>query len=99
VLDLTDVTSINHTGMEHLEEYSRKLHLKGKEVHIINIDELNPVSNHHKAARDHNLKKILANTTITSRTIALVSFAHQKGFEFQNKPEDYNSWSFYLLSI
>jgi MFS superfamily sulfate permease-like transporter len=98
-LDLTDVTLIDHTVMEHLEDYSKQLHLKGKEVHIINIDELNPVSNHPLAARDRNLKKMLANTTITSRTIALMSFAHQKEFEFQNKTEDFDSWNFYLLSI
>jgi len=98
-LDLTDVQLIDHTVMEHLEDYSRQLHLKGKEVHIINIDELNPVSNHPLAARDRNLKKILANTTITSRTIALMSFAHQKGFEFQNKTEDFDSWNFHLLYI
>lgn len=99
ILDFTNVSFVGHTVMEHLEDYARLAKLKGKDVHIENADQIHPVSSHPLAARDRNSKINIKNLNIEPRTLTLLSFAHNKGYEFQNKIEDDGKWDFYHLSI
>jgi MFS superfamily sulfate permease-like transporter len=99
ILDFTSVQFVDHTVMEHLENYARLAKLNGKEVHIENADQMHPVSNHPLAARDRKAKAQLNPFNITDRTIALLSFAHANDFEFQNQVKDIELWNFYHLSI
>lgn len=92
-LDFSNVTFVDHTVMEHLEDYARAANQKGKEVFIINTETLNPVSNHPLAARDKNRKAKLSKLTISHRTLTALSFAEERGFEFSNtiKLDDVNN--------
>jgi MFS superfamily sulfate permease-like transporter len=51
ILDFDDVTYVDHTVMEHLEDYVRISRLKGRSVTIKNIEPLIPVSKHPLSAR------------------------------------------------
>jgi len=51
VLDFTDVSYVDHTVMEHLEDYARIQQHKGNKVFITNIESLVPVSKHPLSAR------------------------------------------------
>lgn len=51
ILDFKKVTYVDHTVMEHLENYARIEKLKGNLVYIRNIESLNPVSKHPLSAR------------------------------------------------
>ena len=99
ILDFTSVQFVDHTVMEHLENYARLAKLNGKEVHIENADQMHPLSNHPLAARDRKAKAQLNTLNITDRTIELLSFAHANDFEFQNQVKDIELWNFYHLSI
>jgi len=99
ILDFTSVQFVDHTVMEHLENYARLAKLNGKEVHIENADQMHPVSNHPLAARDRKAKAQLNTLNIADRTIELLSFAHTNDFEFQNQVKDTELWDFYHLSI
>lgn len=83
-LDFTNAIFVDHTVMEHLEDYGRLAKQKGKEVHIINSETLNPVSNHPLAARDKNRKAKLSKLAISHRTLTSLAFAEEKGYEFVN---------------
>jgi len=51
ILDFSDVTYVDHTVMEHLEDYKRIAKLNGDRVLLKNIDPLEPVSKHPLSAR------------------------------------------------
>lgn len=51
ILDFTDVSYVDHTVMEHLEDYARIQQQKGNNVFITNVESLNPVSKHPLSAR------------------------------------------------
>lgn len=51
ILDFSQTSYIDHTVMEHLEDFARIQKLKGNEVYITNIESLKPVSNHPLSAR------------------------------------------------
>jgi hypothetical protein len=93
------VEFVDHTVMEHLENYARLAKLNEKDVHIENVDELHPVSNHPLASRDRNSKAKFKNIKIEARTLQLLSYAHANDYEFQNKVENNGQWDFYNLSI
>ena len=101
ILDFADVYLVDHTVMEHLEEFERDAKTNGKELHIINIEALNPVSNHPLAARDRNAKaQISGDLAVSHRTIKLLNFAQKNDFQFQNRIDelDYDSWDFYSVT-
>jgi MFS superfamily sulfate permease-like transporter len=99
ILDFKNVEFVDHTVMEHLENYARLAKLNEKDVHIENVDELHPVSNHPLASRDRNSKAKFKNIKIEARTLQLLSYAHANDYEFQNKVENNGQWDFYNLSI
>jgi len=99
ILNFSKVNFVDHTVMEHLEDYARLAKQNGKDVHIENTDNLHPISNHPLAARDRKSKSQLTNLHIEPRILELLSFAHEKGYEFQNKINNNNQWDFYNLSI
>ncbi|MBL4592486.1 MAG: SulP family inorganic anion transporter [Flavobacteriales bacterium] len=99
ILDFSAVNFVDHTVMEHLEDYARLAKQNNKNVHIENVENLHPVSNHPLAARDKNSKAKLKNINIDSRTLELLSFAQSNEFEFQNKIADNEGWDFYTLTI
>ena len=51
ILDFSGVNYVDHTVMEHLEDYARIQKLKNNHVFITNIESLNPVSKHPLSAR------------------------------------------------
>jgi len=55
-LDMQDVNLIDHTVMGHLKTYANQLKLQGKELQMVNLDALHPVSNHPLAAREQMMK-------------------------------------------
>lgn len=83
-IDFSEVDFVDHTVMEHLEDYARLANQKGKDVFIVNTESLNPVSNHPLAARDRHRKTKLSKLTIDHRTLTTLSFAQENGFEFLN---------------
>ncbi len=99
LLDFTDVTFVDHTVIEHLEDYERNAKLAGKEVHIRNIDSLNPLSAHPLAARDRNAKRALQNTITDKREIKLQDFAKTHNYLYVEDLEDFSNWQFHHLSI
>ena len=99
VLDFSNTTLVDHTVMEHLEDYARITKMQGKEVLISNIDTLNPVSQHPLAARDKKVRDRIQHPNLSQRTLQLLSFADDKGYQFQNKVEDFEDWQFYHLTI
>jgi MFS superfamily sulfate permease-like transporter len=99
ILDFSGVAFVDHTVMEHLEDYARLAKLNGKEVHIENADGLNPVSNHPLAARDRRTKTKLDNINIHTRTLQLLSFSNEKNYQFSTNLYDYSEWEFYHFTI
>jgi anti-anti-sigma regulatory factor len=99
VLDFSKSTFIDHTVMEHLEDYVRLSKMKGKEVSISNIDVLNPLSNHPLAARDKKLKLVIKDASLSGRSIALFSYANINNYRFSNKVDRPESWQFYDFTI
>ncbi|WP_051229823.1 SulP family inorganic anion transporter [Psychroserpens burtonensis] len=99
ILDFAEVEFIDHTVMEHLEDYARLAKLNGKDVHIENADGLNPVSTHPLAARDRRSKTKLKNININARTLQLLSFSNEKNYQFSTKLDDYSEWEFYHFTI
>jgi len=51
ILDFGQASYVDHTIMEHLEDFARIEKLKGNHVYITNIESLNPVSKHPLSAR------------------------------------------------
>ncbi len=98
LIDFSDVTFVDHTVIEHLEVYERNAKLKGKEVHIINIESLNPLSAHPLAARDRKAKA-LGETITEKREILLSQFAKANDYLYVEDIEDFSNWQFYALSI
>lgn len=98
LLDFSEATFVDHTVMEHLEDYARVAKMRGKEVHIINIDGLNPVSDHPLAARDKKAKS-LAYPHLDKRSLQVLSFANQKDYRYENRTNALEEWGFYHLSI
>ncbi|MCH3884503.1 SulP family inorganic anion transporter [Tenacibaculum aquimarinum] len=98
VLDFSEATFVDHTVMEHLEDYARIAKMKGKEVHITNIEALNPVSDHPLAARN---KKAKAHSYphLNKRALQVLSFANQWNYRFENRTDELDQWEFYHLSI
>jgi MFS superfamily sulfate permease-like transporter len=99
ILDFSEVEFVDHTVIEHLEDYARLAKLNGKEVHIKNTNGLNPVSNHPLAARDRRKKAKLDNINIDTRTLQLLSFSNEKNYQFSSKLDDYCEWEFYHFTI
>jgi len=99
ILDFSEVEFVDHTVMEHLEDYARLAKLNGKDVHIENADGLNPVSNHPLAARDRRTKAKFDNINIDARTLQQLSFSNEKNYQFSSKLNDYSEWGFYHFTI
>lgn len=99
ILDFSQVEFVDHTVMEHLEDYARLAKQNGKDVHIENAESLHPVSNHPLAARDRDNKAALKSININQRTLSLLSFATENNYEYKNKTTNYDTWNFYHLSI
>lgn len=97
IIDFSDAIFVDHTVIEHLEDYARLMALEGKEVHLINIESLNPLSNHPLAARDKRAKSKASN--IDKREQLLLDFAKQNSYLYVEDIEDYKNWEFYGLSI
>ena len=98
ILDFSQVGFVDHTVMEHLEDYARLAKQNGKDVHIENADSLHPVSNHPLAARDRNNKESLKGVNVNERTLKILSFATENNYEFKNKSNNSDTWDFYHLS-
>ncbi len=98
LLDFSEATFVDHTVMEHLEDYARIAKMKGKEVHIANIDTLNPVSEHPLAARDKKAKAY-SYPHLNKRALQVLSFANQWNYRFENRTDALDQWEFYHLSI
>ncbi len=98
-LDFNEVTFVDHTVMEHLEDYARQAKLKGKEVYIVNVDSLNPVSSHPLAARDKRERQQKKKSILSSRTIEMLEFAQENNFKFENNDPNTDNWNFYNLTI
>ncbi len=99
VLDFTKATFVDHTVMEHFEDYARIAKMNGKEVRIENIESLNPVSQHPLAARDKKNRTTLKDLDISARTLQLLSFSIAKNHKFITKLDDYSEWEFYHFTI
>lgn len=98
LLDFSEATFVDHTVMEHLEDYARIAKMKGKDVHITHIDGLNPVSEHPLAARDKNAKT-KHYPHLDNRALQVLSFANQWNYRFENRTDELDKWEFYHLSI
>ncbi len=98
-LDFTEVSTVDHTVMEHLEEYAQALKLQGKELHLVNIDNLNPVSAHPLAERDRNSKKVRNFHHLSERQIRWFDYACQNQYTYINQTKNWEDWAFYTLSI
>jgi len=98
ILDFSEATFVDHTVMEHLEDYARIAKMQGKGVHITHIDGLNPVSNHPLAARDKKAKT-LEHPNLSKRDLQMLSFANAYEYQYQNKADNLDDWMFYHLSI
>jgi len=101
LIDFSEVTFVDHTVVEHLEDYERNAKLKGKVVHIINIESLNPLSTHPLAARDRKAK-VIGNTITDKREVLIRQFAKANSYlyvEELEEKEDFSDWKFYALSI
>jgi MFS superfamily sulfate permease-like transporter len=99
ILDFSKVDFVDHTVMEHLEDYARLAKQKGKDVQIENADQMHPVSNHPLAARDRKTKIRLKDSNIEPRTFSLLSFAQTNGYEFQNRILNNGNWNFDQFSV
>ncbi len=99
ILDFTDGTFVDHTVMEHLEDYARLAKMKGREVHIVNTEALNPVSNHPLAAREKRERQLRKKSTITTRTLQVLEFAQEHQYTFENRDTGVDAWQFYQFSI
>jgi MFS superfamily sulfate permease-like transporter len=99
IIDFKEVDFVDHTVMEHLEDYARLAKLHDKDVHFINVDQLHPVSSHPLAARDRNAKAQLTKLRIDNRALHLLDFAHQNKYQYLSLSEDYEDWSFYNFTI
>ena len=99
ILDFKNVTFIDHTVMEHLEDYARQQKQKSKDVYMLNLDTLNPVSSHPLSARDKNLKNVVKDIKIPVRTINLLNFAQIHQYKYSTKTNLVNAWQFYNVSI
>lgn len=98
ILDFTGVQFVDHTVMEHLENYARLAKLNGKDVHIENADQMHPVSNHPLAARDRQAKA-QSYTHLNKRALQVLSFANQWDYRYENRTDELEQWEFYHLSI
>lgn len=98
ILDFSEATFVDHTVMEHLEDYARIAKMQGKGVYISHIDGLNPVSNHPLAARDKKAKT-LQHPNLSKRDLQMLSFANACEYQYQNKADNLDDWMFYHLSI
>ena len=99
LLDFSDVTFVDHTVIEHLEEYERNAKLNGKEVHIQNIEALNPLSNHPLSARDRKSKKVHQETsTLSARGTQLKNWATSNGYDFSETDNNEDNWNFYSIT-
>ena len=97
-LDFAHVKHVDHTAMEHLEEFAKELEKNGKELHIINIEQLNPVSDHPLAARDIASKKGMRSKHINKRQRKLFDFALNHNFQYANLDLDLDAWKFKSVS-
>jgi len=98
-LDLTDATIIDHTVMEHFEEYERNLKNEQKELHLVNIDSLNTVSDHPLAARDKNTKRTKAYTHLAERQMQWFDYASHHNYSYSSRTYQFEEWAFYTLTI
>jgi len=98
LLCFTDVTFVDHTVIDHLEEYERNCKLIGKELHIRNIEALNPLSDHPLAARDKRSKKVVT-STIDKREKLIKDFAESNNYLYVEDIEEFKNWQFYNLTI
>ena len=99
ILDFSEATFVDHTVMEHLEDYARIAKMNGKDVHITSIDGLNPVSEHPLAARNRNTKTQSSHPQISKRAMQLLAFANANEYQYQSKSDHLEEWGFYHLSI
>ena len=98
-LDFLHVKHVDHTALEHLEEFEKELSKIGKELHIINIEQLNPVSDHPLAARDIASKKGMRSKHINRRQRKLFDFALNNNFQYTNVDLELDSWKFRSVSL
>ncbi|MBL1280224.1 MAG: SulP family inorganic anion transporter [Fluviicola sp.] len=98
LLDFTDVNFVDHTVIEHLEEYERNAKLIGKEVHVRNIEDLHPLSNHPLSARDRKSKAPIKTIQLSARGKKLNNYAIERAYSFVAEDLDYDNWDFYSIT-
>jgi MFS superfamily sulfate permease-like transporter len=98
-LDFSDVNFIDHTVIHHIEDYERNAKLVGKKVTFLNMEGLNPESNHPLAARNRKGEKLTTTSSLDERTIQLQHFANNNDYQFKSSLTDFASWDFYTLTI
>jgi hypothetical protein len=98
ILDFKEVNFVDHTVMEHLEDYARQAKMKGKDVHIENVGGLNPVSDHPLAARDKKASVNIKSIGVEVRTLKLLAFAQKNDFVYSTIERDQIKWDFYTIT-
>ncbi|MFK7757328.1 MAG: SulP family inorganic anion transporter [Flavobacteriales bacterium] len=99
ILDFKNVSFVDHTVMNHLEECSRIAKTRGLELQIENLDQLHPISNHPLAARSRTRTVPLTKKESDPRSLLLESFSEEKGYKFAEESTNYGTWQFYHLTI
>ncbi len=98
-LDFAQVTFVDHTVIHHLEDYERDAVVAGKRVNTINMEGLNPETNHSLAARSRKYAAPAVQTVATNRGAELEAFAKENGYSFEVETSDFEDWDFYHLTI
>jgi MFS superfamily sulfate permease-like transporter len=99
-LDFVNTNMIDHTVMDHLDEYHRNLHQEGKELHLLNIGSLNPVSRHPLAARSKKTKPLIKNpANLPARQLALIELAAVNDYAYTSRTKNFIGWDYYNLTI
>ncbi len=98
-LDFAKVDYVDHTVIHHLESYQRDAAVLGKEVKSINMDGLNPETNHSLAARSRSTTDAIQSRELGDRSVILSDFAAENKYSFKHELSDFSDWNFYHLSI
>jgi MFS superfamily sulfate permease-like transporter len=82
VIDLTKARLVDHTFMEHLQNFETKFNAKGRELEVRGLDLHSSFSNHPLSTRKNNVDEGKIEIKLTSRQIGLRNFATENAISF-----------------
>jgi MFS superfamily sulfate permease-like transporter len=98
-LDFTKVTLIDHTVMHHLDTLKKTLKRKGIMLNLLNMDHLNPVSEHSLAERTIKIKALQIEKILTTRQTLMLGLAAKRNWNYMLKQDAEESWDFYSITM